>query len=275
MKFSELWLRELVPTTQTREQLEATLTAIGLEVEGSEVLGQGLGNDVVVAQIRDCARHPEADRLQICTVDAGSHGVLQIVCGAPNARPGLKAPLALVGAQIGELTIKPAKLRGVESNGMLCSAKELGIDADASGLLELPADAPVGTPLGAYLGLPDAVIELGLTPNRADCFCLRGIARDVAAATGTELREQTIAAVPAQSTATLAITLDAGADAPRYVGRVIEGIAAKAATPLWMAERLRRSGIRPVSFLVDVTQYVMLELGHPMHAHDRARRYAT
>ncbi|PNS07642.1 phenylalanine--tRNA ligase subunit beta [Solilutibacter silvestris] len=271
MKFSELWLRELVPTTQTREQLEATLTAIGLEVEDSDVLGQGLGNDVVVAQIRDCARHPEADRLQVCTVDAGVHGVLQIVCGAPNARSGLKAPLALVGAKIGEITIKPAKLRGVESNGMLCSAKELGIDADASGLLELPADAPVGMAIGDYLGLPDAVIELGLTPNRADCFCLSGIARDVAAATGTALVEQKIDAVPAQSTATLPITLDAGADAPRYVGRVIEGIDAKVATPLWMAERLRRSGIRPVSFLVDVTQYVMLELGQPMHAFDRDR----
>ena len=270
MKFSERWLRELVPTTATREQLESTLTAIGLEVEGSEVLGQGLDN-VVVAQIRECVRHPEADRLQICTVDAGSHGTLQIVCGAPNARPGLKAPLALVGATVGEITIKPAKLRGVESNGMLCSAKELGIDADASGLLELPADAPVGTPLGEYLGLPDAVIELGLTPNRADCFCLRGIARDVAAATGTPLAERKIEVVPAQSTATLAITLDAGADAPRYVGRVIEGVDAKAATPLWMAERLRRSAIRPVSFLVDVTQYVMLELGQPMHAFDRDR----
>ena len=270
MKFSERWLRALVPTTASREQLESTLTAIGLEVEGSEVLGQCLDN-VVVAQIRECVRHPEADRLQICTVDAGSHGVLQIVCGAPNARAGLKAPLAMVGAQIGDITIKAAKLRGVESNGMLCSAKELGIDADASGLLELPADAPVGTPIADYLGLPDAVIELGLTPNRADCFCLRGIARDVAAATGSAMTEQAIAAVPAQSTSALAITLDAGADAPRYAGRVIEGVDAKAATPLWMAERLRRSTIRPVSFLVDVTQYVMLELGQPMHAFDRDR----
>lgn len=270
MKFSERWLRELVPTTATREQLESTLTAIGLEVEGSELLGQGLDN-VVVAQIRECVRHPEADRLQICTVDAGSHGMLQIVCGAPNARPGLKVPLAMVGARIGDLTIRPAKLRGVESNGMLCSAKELGIDADASGLLELAADAPVGSSLADYLGLPDAVIELGLTPNRADCFCLRGIARDVAAATATQIVERAVAAVPAQSTTTLAIKLDAGADAPRYAGRVIEGVDAKAATPLWMAERLRRSGIRPVSFLVDVTQYVMLELGQPMHAFDRDR----
>ncbi|MBW8823406.1 MAG: phenylalanine--tRNA ligase subunit beta [Xanthomonadales bacterium] len=270
MKFSERWLRELVPTTHAHEQLEATLTAIGLEVEGSELLGQGLDH-VVVAQIRECVRHPEADRLQVCTVDAGSHGVLQIVCGAPNARPGLKAPLALVGAKLGELTIKPAKLRGVESNGMLCSARELGIDADASGLLELPADASVGMAIGEYLGLPDTVIELGLTPNRADCFCLRGIARDVAAATGTAMAGQSIAAVPAQSNATLAITLDAGADAPRYAGRVIEGVDAKAATPLWMGERLRRSDIRPVSFLVDVTQYVMLELGQPMHAFDRDR----
>ncbi|HET6434885.1 MAG TPA: phenylalanine--tRNA ligase subunit beta, partial [Xanthomonadaceae bacterium] len=181
MKFSENWLRQHVSTDASREELVATLTAIGLEVE--EVTPLPAPDGVVVARILDCARHPEADRLQVCQVDAGTGAPLQIVCGAPNARPGLVAPLAMVGATLpGGIAIKAAKLRGVESAGMLCSAKELGLDSDASGLLELPDDAPVGAPLADYLGLPDAAIELKLTPNRADCFGVRGIAYDVAAA---------------------------------------------------------------------------------------------
>src|SRR6188508_832895 len=186
MKFSENWLRQHVRTDATREQLAATLTAIGLEVEELTPLGEAL-DGVVVARIVGTARHPEADRLQVCQVDAGNGALLQIVCGAPNARPGLVAPLATVGTRIGEITIKAAQLRGVDSNGMLCSAKELGLDADASGLLELPEDAPVGTPLADYLGLPDASFELKLTPNRADCFSVRGIAFDVAAACGADV----------------------------------------------------------------------------------------
>lgn len=268
MKFSENWLRAHVPTTATRDELAATLTAIGLEVEELTPLGEGLEH-VVVARIVSCAKHPEADRLQVCDVDAGAHGRLQIVCGAPNARAGLKAPLAMVGAKLGEMQIKPAKLRGVESNGMLCSAKELGIDADSSGLLELPADAPVGAPLADYLGLPDASFELKLTPNRADCFGVRGIAFDVAAATGSQVAALATEPVAATIGSTLAVELHAGADAPRYVGRVIEGVDATVPTPPWMAQRLVRSGIRPISLLVDVTQYVMLELGQPMHAFDR------
>jgi len=268
MKFSENWLRQHVKTTATRNELAATLTAIGLEVEEMTVLGDAL-DGVVVARIVDCAKHPEADKLQVCQVDAGNGAMLQIVCGAPNARAGLVAPLATIGTRIGALTIKAAKLRGVESNGMLCSAKELGIDADASGLLELPSDAPIGTPLADYLGLPDASIELKLTPNRADCFGVRGIAFDVAAATGAEVEPLDAVPMPALTDATLPIELNAGADAPRFVGRVIEGVDASVATPVWMAERLRRSGVRPVSFLVDVTQYLMLELGQPMHAYDR------
>src|SRR5690606_24232178 len=173
MKFSENWLRQHIPTTATRDGLAATLTAIGLEVEEVTPLGDGL-DGVVVARIVSAGKHPEADRLQVCQVDAGAAGLLQIVCGAPNARPGLVAPLATIGTTVGELTIKAAKLRGVESNGMLCSAKELGLDADASGLLELPDDAPVGAPLAGYLGPPDATFELKLTPNRADCFGVRG-----------------------------------------------------------------------------------------------------
>jgi len=268
MKFSENWLRSHVPTQATRDELAATLTAIGLEVEEVAALGDGLAN-VVVARIVECARHPEADRLQVCQVDAGQGGLLQIVCGAPNARAGLRAPLAMVGAQVGGIAIKAAKLRGIESNGMLCSARELGIDADASGLLELPADAPVGTPIADYLGLPDASIEIKLTPNRADCFSVRGIAYDVAASLGSEVKPLEAAPVPAQSLAELGVELDAGARVPRFVGRVIEGVDATAPTPVWMVERLRRSGVRPISFLVDVTQYVMLELGQPMHAFDK------
>ena len=268
MKFSENWLRQHVKTTATRDELAATLTAIGLEVEEMTVVGDAL-DGVVVARIVSAEKHPEADKLQVCQVDAGNGAMLQIVCGAPNARPGLVAPLATIGTKIGDLTIKAAKLRGVESNGMLCSAKELGLDADASGLLELPTDAPVGMPLAEYLGLPDASIELKLTPNRADCFGVRGIAFDVAAATGSEVEPLDAVPMPALHDAAVAVELNAGADAPRFLGRVIEGVNASVTTPIWMAERLRRSGVRPVSFLVDVTQYVMLELGQPMHAYDR------
>ncbi|RXR08500.1 phenylalanine--tRNA ligase subunit beta [Pseudoxanthomonas composti] len=268
MKFSENWLRSHVPTTASRDELAATLTAIGLEVEEVTALGEGL-EQVVVAQIVACERHPEADRLQVCQVDAGQGVQLQIVCGAPNARAGLKAPLALVGAHVAGIVIKAAKLRGVESNGMLCSAKELGVDADASGLLELPADAPVGTPIADFLGLPDASIEIKLTPNRADCFSVRGIAYDVAAACDSQVVAFDATPVAATHERVLQIRLDAGADAPAYCGRIIEGINAQAPTPIWMAERLRRSGVRPVSLLVDITQYVMLELGQPMHAFDR------
>lgn len=268
MKFSENWLRSHVPTGASREELAATLTAIGLEVEDVAPLGESL-DKVVVARIVSAERHPQADRLQVCKVDAGNGELLQIVCGAPNARAGLVASLALVGARFGDFSIKAAKLRGVESNGMLCSAKELGIDADASGLLELPDDAPVGTAIADYLGLPDASIEIKLTPNRADCFSVRGIAYDVAAATGSAVVAFDATPMPALTDRVLPIELNAGADAPRFCGRVIEGVDAAAKTPVWMAERLRRSGVRPVSLLVDVTQYVMLELGQPMHAYDR------
>src|SRR5207342_1804978 len=250
MKFPENWLRQHVRTDATRDELAATLTAIGLEVEDMAVIGEKL-DGVIVARIVECAKHPEADKLQVCQVDTGN-GLQQIVCGAPNARPGLVAPLATIGTVVGTLTIKAAKLRGVDSNGMLCSAKELGLDADASGLLELPDDAPVGTPLADYLGLPDARFELKLTPNRADCFSVRGIAFDVAAACGAEVVPFDATPMPALHDAALPVTLDAGKQ-----------------TPLLMAERLRRSGIRPISLLVDVTQYVMLEVGQPMHAFDR------
>jgi phenylalanyl-tRNA synthetase beta chain len=268
MKFNENWLREHVAVDADRDALCAALTAIGLEVEGVEVLGAQI-DGVIVAEIVEAVRHPEADRLQVCKVAIGNGEHVQIVCGAPNARAGLKAPLATVGAVLqGGLTIKPAKLRGVESFGMLCSAKELGIDPDASGLLELPADAPVGTALAQYLGLPDAQIELKLTPNRADCFSVRGIAFDVAAALNAEVRPFDAAPVPATISSALPVQLNAGADAPRYCGRIIEGVSASARSPLWLTEKLKRCGLRPISPLVDVTNLVMLELGQPMHAFD-------
>jgi len=268
MKFSENWLRELVEIKADRAALAHALTMAGLEVEELTVLGEGLAG-VVVAEIVATEKHPEADRLQVCKVDAGQGELLQIVCGAPNARVGIKVPLATVGASLpGGIAIKAAKLRGVESFGMLCSAKELGIDADASGLLELPLDAPAGQSLADYLGLPDASIELKLTPNRPDCLGLVGLAHDVAALFGSAVKVPAQAAAPVTGAAKRGIQLQAGKDAPRYLGRIVEGIDSTARTPLWMAERLRRAGLRPISAVVDITNYVMLELGQPLHAFD-------
>ena len=268
MKFSENWLRELVEIKADRAELAHALTMAGLEVEELVPLGEAL-DGVVVAQIVAAEKHPEADRLQICTVDAGPAGSLKIVCGAPNARVGIKVPLAMVGATLpGGMTIKAAKLRGVDSFGMLCSARELGIDSDASGLLELPADAPVGQSLVSYLGLPDASFELKLTPNRPDCLGLFGLAHDVAALFGSEVKLAAQTDAPVSSDARRGIRLEAGKNAPRYLGRIIEDIDATARTPLWLAERLRRAGLRPISAVVDVTNYVMLELGQPLHAFD-------
>jgi phenylalanyl-tRNA synthetase beta chain len=268
MKFSENWLRELVAIDADRAALVHALTMSGLEVEEVTPLGEGL-DGVIVAEIVEATKHPEADRLQVCKVDAGQGEPLQIVCGAPNARVGIRVPLATVGATLpGGIQIKAAKLRGVESYGMLCSAKELGIDADASGLLELPSDAPVGKPLAEYMGLPDASIELKITPNRPDVLGLHGLAHDVAALFGSQVKAIGTTDAPVTSSAFRSVRLEAGADAPRYLGRVIEGVDATARSPLWLAERLRRSGIRPISAIVDITQYVMLELGHPMHAFD-------
>jgi len=268
MKFSENWLRELVEVKADRAALAHALTMAGLEVEELTPLGEGL-DGVVVAEIVAAEKHPEADWLQVCKVDAGQGELLQIVCGAPNARVGIKVPLAKVGASLsGGIVIKAAKLRGVESFGMLCSAKELGIDADASGLLELPLDAPAGQPLADYLGLPDASIELKLTPNRPDCLGLVGLAHDVAALFGSAVKVPAQAAAPVAGETRRGIRLEAGRDAPRYLGRIIEGIDPAARTPLWLAERLRRSGLRPISAMVDVTNYVMLELGQPLHAFD-------
>ncbi|MEF2156449.1 phenylalanine--tRNA ligase subunit beta [Luteimonas sp. FXH3W] len=271
MKFSENWLRDQVPSALTRAELVSTLTAIGLEVEDVTPLGESL-EGVVVAEILSAERHPQADRLQVCSVAFGGAEPVQIVCGAPNARAGLKTVLATVGAVLpGDFTIKPAKLRGVESFGMLCSGKELAIDEGAAGIMELPADAPVGTPLREYLALPDASIEIKLTPNRADCFGIRGIAYDVAAVTGGAVSPLDAEPVDSSVTDQRIVNLQAGADAPRYVGRVIRGVRANVQSPIYMQERLRRSGIKPINLYVDVTAYVMLELGQPMHAFDNDR----
>jgi phenylalanyl-tRNA synthetase beta chain len=271
MKFSENWLRELVDIPADRAELTHRLTMCGLEVESTEVLGGSL-DGVVVGEIVEAVQHPNADRLRVCKVDVGTGTTLQIVCGAPNARVGLKAPLATVGATLpGGLEIKAAQLRGVDSFGMLCSGKELALDADASGLLELPGDAPTGASFAAWLGLPDAVIELGLTPNRSDCLGMRGLALEVAAEFGTSAKLSPIAPVAPAHAEQLAIELAPGAGCPRYCGRVINDIDGAARTPGWMAERLRRAGLRPISALVDVTNYVMLELGQPLHAFDADR----
>ncbi|MHB1271177.1 MAG: phenylalanine--tRNA ligase subunit beta [Rhodanobacter sp.] len=273
MKFSENWLRELVDIKADRAALAHALTMAGLEVEELTPLGEGLAG-VVVAEIVAAEPHPQADRLRVCKVDAGQGAPLQIVCGAPNARVGIKVPLAMVGASLpglhgaGATAIKMAELRGVESFGMLCSAKELGIDTDTSGLLELPLDAPIGQPLADYLGLPDASIELKLTPNRPDCLGLYGLAHDVAALFGSAVKLPAQVDAPVTSEARRGIRLEAGKDAPRYLGRIVEGIDPAVRTPLWLTERLRRAGLRPISAVVDITNYVMLELGQPLHAFD-------
>ena len=274
MKFSENWLRQLVDINADRDTLVHRLTMSGLEVEGVEPLGAAL-DGVVVAEIVGCEKHPNADKLRVCAVAAGGEKI-QIVCGAPNARVGLKAPLAKIGAKLPNgIEIKQAALRGVDSRGMLCSAKELGIDADASGLMELPADAPVGESLAAYLGLPDASIELKLTPNRPDCLSVHGLARDVGALFASRFHPPEITPQPNAIETKRTIRLDAGADCPRFVGRVIEGIDPGAKSPLWLVERLRRSGLRSISAVVDITNYVMLELGQPLHAFDNAKVSGT
>jgi phenylalanyl-tRNA synthetase beta chain len=268
MKFSVNWLKQWVSLEMGPQELAASLTAAGLEVDSVEPVAAEF-SAVVVAEIASCVPHPSADRLSVCSVNDGSGQSLQVVCGAPNARAGLRVPLARVGARIGpDLNIKAAKLRGVESAGMLCSAQELGLSDDHSGLLELPADAPLGEDLRHYLSLDDCSIEVDLTPNRADCLSIRGLARDVSAicAAGPVFGE--IRAVAAQSEESIPIRLASPEDCPRYAGRIIRGIDPGAKTPLWMREALRRCGVRSISPVVDVTNYVLLELGQPMHAFD-------
>ncbi len=271
MKFSEQWLREWVDPGIDRGQLCEQLTMAGLEVDAVEPVAPPFGG-VVIGEIIAVERHPDADKLQVCQVEAGLAEPLQIVCGAPNARVGIKVPVALVGATLpGELKIKKAKLRGVSSSGMLCSAKELGLAEEARGLLELPEDAEPGRDLRDYLQLEDVTIELGLTPNRGDCLSLMGVAREVAVLNRLPLRQPPMEPVVPRNEQCFPVRIDAGDACPRYVGRVICGIDPAVPTPLWMQERLRRSGLRSLGAVVDVTNYVMLELGQPMHAFDLAK----
>jgi len=271
MKFSESWLRTLVDPELSSDELSHLLTMAGLEVEDLSPVAPAFA-EVVVARVLEVVRHPDADRLNVCQVDTGDGNPRQIVCGAPNVAPGLRVPCALPGATLpGEFTIKVAKVRGIESSGMLCSARELGIAEDASGLLVLPADAPVGQSIRDYLDLDDKVFELKLTPNRADCLSLLGIAREVGAITGTAVTLPEVPAVPAAIGDSRPVVLDAPQACPLYCGRVVKGVDAKAPTPEWMKRRLERSGIRAISALVDITNYVMLELGQPLHAFDNLR----
>jgi len=271
MKFSESWLRSFVNPGISGSDFSHLLTMAGLEVEEEETVAPPF-HGVVVAEVLEVTKHPDADRLNVCRVNIGTTEVQQIVCGAPNVAPGLKVPCALPGANLpGDFKIKVAKVRGIESSGMLCSAKELGISEDASGLLVLPTDAPVGQDIRTYLDLDDRLLTLKLTPNRADCLSLTGIAREVAALTNATVSYPCIEKAPVTIDSRREIILDAPAACPLYCGRVFVGVDAKAATPDWMKQRLERSGIRSISALVDITNYVMLELGQPLHAFDNTK----
>ncbi|MBK0015309.1 phenylalanine--tRNA ligase subunit beta [Kosakonia sp. S58] len=271
MKFSELWLREWVNPAVDSEALSGQITMAGLEVDGVEPVA-GAFHGVVVGEVMECAQHPNADKLRVTKVNVGGDRLLDIVCGAPNCRLGLKVAVATVGAVLpGDFKIKAAKLRGEPSEGMLCSFSELGISDDHNGIIELPADAPIGTDIREYLKLDDNTIEISVTPNRADCLGIIGVARDVAVLNKSPLNEPEIAPVAATINDTLPIVVEAQEACPRYLGRLVKGINVSAPTPLWMKEKLRRCGIRSIDAVVDVTNYVLLELGQPMHAFDSDR----
>lgn len=269
MKISENWLREWVNPDISSDDLVAQITMAGLEVD--EVLPVASEfSGVVVGEIVSAEPHPNADKLQVCQVSDGSD-VFQVVCGAPNARPGIKIPFAKIGALLGaDFKIKKAKLRQVESFGMLCSASELGLSDDHDGIMELPSIAKVGENFRAFLDLDDSIIDVDLTPNRSDCLSLAGLAREVGVLNKTDVTPVDIVASIASIDDVFPVRVDAGEACPRYLGRVIRGVNVKAQSPLWMVEKLRRSGIRSIDPIVDITNYVMIELGQPMHAFDLA-----
>ncbi|QBF27412.1 phenylalanine--tRNA ligase subunit beta [Pseudomonas tructae] len=269
MKFSEKWLRGWVNPQVSRDDLVARLSMAGLEVD-SVTPAAGQFSGIVVGEVLSTEQHPDADKLRVCQVSSGSE-TFQVVCGAPNVRPGLKIPFAMIGAELpGDFKIKKAKLRGVESNGMLCSAAELQISEENDGLLELAADAPVGEDIRVYLDLDDASIEIGLTPNRGDCLSVAGLARDVGALYDVAVTRPVVPAIAAVHDEVRPVEVLAPAACPRYLGRVIRNVDLSRPTPLWMVERLRRSDVRSIDAAVDITNYVMLELGQPMHAFDLA-----
>jgi phenylalanyl-tRNA synthetase beta chain len=270
MKIAESWLREWVNPELDTEELGHQLTMLGHEVDGIDFEGAGIA-DVVIAEVVECGKHPDADKLSVCKVSDGGGELIDIVCGAPNVRAGMKTPLAKPGVRLPNgMKLRKAKIRGVVSNGMLCSAIEIGLGDESDGIMDLPADAEVGKPLIDFLALPDAVIDLDLTPNRGDCFSVLGIARDVAALTGAALKDVDVAPIESTIEDIHPVELVEPAACPRFAGRVIRGIDPAAKSPVWMTERLRRAGLRGISPVVDITNYVMLELGQPLHAYDAA-----
>jgi phenylalanyl-tRNA synthetase beta chain len=268
MQFSELWLRTFVDPPLGPDELARLLTMSGIEVETLRPVAPPF-TGVVVGQVLSVQKHPNADRLTVCSVDAGSGTPLNVVCGAPNVAAGMKAPLALAGAKLpGGMEIKPTTMRGVESRGMLCSSRDLGMSDDHSGLLALPADAPPGRDVRDVLALDDRIFTLKLTPNRADCLSVLGVAREVSALTRTKLKVLEIKPLAAKTDAKFPVKIGDPRGCGRFAGRVIRNVNAAAPTPAWMKERLERAGQRSISALVDVTNYVMLELGRPLHVYD-------
>jgi phenylalanyl-tRNA synthetase beta chain len=268
MKFSEQWLREWVNPPVFTERLVEQLTLAGLEVESLTPAASRFSG-VVVAEVKEVKPHPQAEHLKVCAVDCGAPKPINIVCGADNVRTGLRVPLARLGAELpGSKRIERAELRGVVSEGMLCSAAELGLAESAAGLMELPPEAPLGEEIWGFLALEDVSMELSLTPNRGDCLGVAGIAREVGVLNRLPVTGLSVAPVTPEISDEFPVEILAPAACPRYVGRVVHGVNPKAQTPIWMRERLRRSGLRSISPIVDVTNYVMLELGQPMHAFD-------
>ncbi len=267
MQFSESWLRTFVNPSLSSEELSHLLTMAGLEVEEMTSVAPAF-EKVVVGQVLTKDKHPDADRLNVLTVDIGEAEPLNIVCGAGNVTVGMKAPCALVGAKLPGIEIKQAKVRGIASFGMMCSEKELGLAEESAGLMVLAADAVVGQSIREHLDLDDHLITLKLTPNRSDCLSLKGIAREVAALTGASLQDIPQSTIKHAESQSRKVKLTASTACPRYSGRVISGVNAKAATPAWMVQRLQRCGLRSISALVDVTNYILLELGQPLHAFD-------
>ncbi|WP_419852655.1 phenylalanine--tRNA ligase subunit beta [Actinobacillus pleuropneumoniae] len=271
MKFNESWLREWVNPAVSTEQLCDQITMLGLEVDDVEPVA-GAFSGVVVGEVVECAQHPDADKLRVTKVNVGGDRLLDIVCGAPNCRQGLKVACATEGAVLpGDFKIKKTKLRGQPSEGMLCSYSELGIKEDHSGIIELPADAPIGKDFREYLDLNDVAIEISLTPNRADCLSIAGIAREVGVINRAEVKAPVISEVPATIADKVAVELQAPEACPRYLARVVKNVNVKATSPLWLQEKLRRCGIRSIDPIVDITNLSLLELGQPMHAFDASK----
>ncbi len=271
MKFSENWLRSFVNPALSSAELSHLLTMAGLEVEGMDAVAPPF-NNVVVAQVLEVVKHPNADRLNVCQVNVGDDQPLTIVCGASNVAVGVKVPCARIGAVLpGDFKIKQAKVRSIESFGMLCSAKELGLAESSDGLWLLPEDAPIGTSIRAYLELDDQIYTLKLTPNRSDCSSVLGIAREVSALTASPCAPLAIISQAITAEEKLVVKVEDAQACPSYYGRLLRGVNAAAATPLWMQRRLERSGLRSINVVVDITNYVMLEMGQPMHAFDASQ----